>query len=334
MATSQKIPPRVLDNQNTLDAIPNPTCVSVPDSDYPNHNTSRSGADVPGNNHEDPKELLRDTRSPASKTELLDEEDLLRSDDPALIKEPLDAEDLTRSDDPAPTADLSQSHRPGPDDTKDSWSRSHAFALPSSDLLNNAAVLAAHPSDRPNPLVFFDIHVGATYAGRLVIELFENVVPRTALNFLRLCQSHSDETKGDAEKDPLIRPSYKGSCIHRIVPRFLIQGGDILSGEGGGACVEDENFLLKHEIAGQLSLANGGAPNSADGAQFFITTAACPHLDDKHVVFGLVRRGLGILSELADSQIDAEDRPTVPITISNCGEIRPGDSLGEFLLSC
>jgi cyclophilin family peptidyl-prolyl cis-trans isomerase len=201
-------------------------------------------------------------------------------------------------------------------------------------MLNNAAVLAAHPSHPPNPVVFFDITAGSKYAGRLVIELFGNVVPRTVNNFLQYCNgSLAEDTTTEAGKDDvsLKRTSYKGSTFHRIVPRFLIQGGNILNNLG--EYFADENFLLKHETAGQLSLANGGAPNTADGAQFFITTAACPHMDGKHVVFGLVRHGLGILAELAATPTDAEDRPTVPMVISNCGEICPGDSLGQ-VFSC
>lgn len=108
-------------------------------------------------------------------------------------------------------------------------------------LLNNAAVLAAHPSSKPNPLVYLDISVGQTYTGRLVVELFANVVPRTAHNFLRLCRSSPEAL------------SYKGSAFHRIVPRFLLQGGDILGGgDSHRQCFPDENFLLKersHEIS-------------------------------------------------------------------------------------
>jgi peptidyl-prolyl isomerase H (cyclophilin H) len=201
-----------------------------------------------------------------------------------------------------------------------------------SNMLNNAAVLAAYPAPRPNPVVFLDINVGTAFVGRLIIELFANVTPRTCQNFMNLCR------RGDKEPiDPLsqeynlpLGETYQGSGFHRLIPRCLIQGGNIFGGNMGDG-VPDENFLLKHETAGLLATANAGEPDTGDGAQFFITLSACAHLDGKHVVFGLVRRGLGLLEELAALPTDTEDRPLQPVTIVSCGEIRPGESLGETL---
>jgi cyclophilin family peptidyl-prolyl cis-trans isomerase len=225
-----------------------------------------------------------------------------------------------------------ESHLTGTAHTSNTWKPS--LDVPTTTVLNNAAVLAAHPCDRPNPVVYLDISVGAVYMGRLIIDLFENVAPRTCRNFLQLCRGDQIPSASGGS----LPGCYKGSGFHRLVPRFLIQGGDIRREDPSTTAVdryfEDENFLLKHETAGQVAMANGGAPNTGDGAQFFITTAACPHLDDKHVVFGLVRRGLGILQELAALQTDAEDRPLVPVTILDCGEILPGDSLGKLTSLC
>jgi cyclophilin family peptidyl-prolyl cis-trans isomerase len=201
-----------------------------------------------------------------------------------------------------------------------------------SNMLNNAAVLAAHPAPSPNPIVFLDINVGTAFVGRLIIELFANVTPHTCQNFLSLCRRGDKEktTEPISQEDTLpLGGTYQGSGFHRLIPRLLIQGGNIFGGNMGDA-VPDENFLLKHETAGLLATANAGAPNTGDGAQFFITLSACAHLDGKHVVFGLVRRGLGILEKLAALPTDTEDRPLQPVTIVNCGEIRPGESLGEI----
>ncbi|XP_020968579.1 peptidyl-prolyl cis-trans isomerase CYP40 isoform X2 [Arachis ipaensis] len=126
---------------------------------------------------------------------------------------------------------------------------------------------------------FLDVSIGEELEGRIVVELFNDVVPKTAENFRALCTGD----KGIAPNTgvPL---HFKGSCFHRIIKGFMIQGGDISAGDGtGGESIyglkfEDENFELKHERKGMLSMANSG-PNT-NGSQFFITTTRTSHLDD------------------------------------------------------
>jgi cyclophilin family peptidyl-prolyl cis-trans isomerase len=136
--------------------------------------------------------------------------------------------------------------------------------------------------------VFLDISIEGLKAGKIEIELFSDV-PKTSENFRCLCTG--EKGKGASGK-PL---HFKGTIFHRIIPKFMLQGGDftMFNGRGGesiyGTKFDDENFKHKHDVPGLLSMANAG-PNT-NRSQFFITTVPCPHLDGKHVVFGKVTKG-------------------------------------------
>ncbi|CAG9571630.1 unnamed protein product [Danaus chrysippus] len=167
-----------------------------------------------------------------------------------------------------------------------------------------------------NPLVFLDILIDGEKAGRIVIELRYDVVPKTAENFRALCTGE----KGIGVHGKALH--FKGVRFHKAITQFMIQGGDIINGNGtGGESIygltfEDENFKLIHE-AGVLSMANSG-PNT-NGSQFCITSVPCPQLDGTNVVFGRVLAGLGVVQEI--QSLSSDDTPSVECLIDDCGEI-------------
>ncbi|KAF8797637.1 hypothetical protein BYT27DRAFT_7204223 [Phlegmacium glaucopus] len=173
-------------------------------------------------------------------------------------------------------------------------------------------------SSSSRPIVFMDINIGETPAGRLKMELFSDIVPKTAENFRQLC---TGEYRVNS------RPQgYKNATFHRsVVPNFMCQGGDFLKGDGTGSFsiygdkFPDENFQEKHTGPGLLSMANSG-PNT-NGCQFFITTAKCDFLDGKHVVFGKVIDGMLTLRKIENVATGANNRPKLVVKITECGEM-------------
>jgi len=199
--------------------------------------------------------------------------------------------------------------------------RSRFFASPSNFglILREFASAAAAAKKMSRPRVFFDITIDGKPSGRVVMELYADIVPKTAENFRALCTG--EKGMGKSGK-PL---HFKGSSFHRIIPQFMCQGGDFTRGNGtGGESIygekfADENFQMKHTGAGVLSMANAG-PNT-NGSQFFICTAKTDWLDGKHVVFGQVVEGLDLVKKM-ESMGSQSGKTKVPVAIADCGQLK------------
>ncbi|CAE6451391.1 hypothetical protein ACGC1H_004129 [Rhizoctonia solani] len=159
--------------------------------------------------------------------------------------------------------------------------------------------------------VFFKVNIGSREAGQIVMKLYDDVVPKTTRNFRELATGQNGF-------------GYAGSTFHRVIPKFMIQGGDFTAhnGTGGksiyGPRFKDENFVLRHTKPGLLSMANAG-PNT-NGSQFFITTVETPWLDGKHVVFGEVVEGQKVVEEIESMGSDS-GRPRELIKITESGTV-------------
>ncbi|CBQ71531.1 probable U-snRNP-associated cyclophilin [Sporisorium reilianum SRZ2] len=176
-----------------------------------------------------------------------------------------------------------------------------------------------------NPVVYLDLAFGAepaparAGANRIVLELYAHTVPKTAENFRALCTNPPSKLASTGQ--PL---SFLGSIFHRVIPKFMIQGGDFTRGDGtGGESIygekfDDEDLTGKHDQPFLLSMANAGP--GTNGSQFFITTVPTPHLDGKHVVFGRVLAGKGVVRRVEGVKTTGGDRPVEDVRIAGCGQ--------------
>ncbi len=189
-------------------------------------------------------------------------------------------------------------------------------------LMANVSLAQESPAKaKVTSKVFFDITIGDKDAGRIVMGLFGDDLPKTTENFRCLCTGEKGEGKSGK---PL---HFKGSIFHRVIKDFMLQGGDFTKGNGrGGESIygdrfNDENFKFVHDGPGLLSMANAG-PNT-NGSQFFITLRPTRNLNGKHMVFGRVLEGMDVVKAIeAQGMVDDPGTPKLVIKIKDCGELK------------
>jgi peptidyl-prolyl cis-trans isomerase A (cyclophilin A) len=185
------------------------------------------------------------------------------------------------------------------------------FILAAALLLSASIGTAAEGPEKKAP-VYATLK---TSMGDIVVQLYEDKAPKTVANFISLAtgtKEWTDPKTGEKVK----RPLYNGTIFHRVIPGFMIQGGDPLgNGTGGPGYKFEDEFSpeLRHNKAGIMSMANAG-PNT-NGSQFFITTQATPFLDGKHSVFGEVVRGQEVVAAIANAPRDLRDRPIKDVVL-------------------
>lgn len=175
--------------------------------------------------------------------------------------------------------------------------------------------------DEDNPIVFLDVSIADKPIGRITLELFADVCPKTTENFRQFCT-------GEYRKDnkPI---GYKECSFHRISKDFMIQGGDFVNDDGTGctsiygdkAFADESLGALRHSGPGVLAMSNSG-PNT-NGCQFYITCTRCDFLDGKYTVFGRVldADSLLVVRKLENVPVDTNNRPTSSCVITQCGEM-------------
>ncbi|KAF0924439.1 hypothetical protein E2562_010101 [Oryza meyeriana var. granulata] len=167
--------------------------------------------------------------------------------------------------------------------------------------------------------VYLDVEIDGQHIGRIVIGLYGDVVPKTVENFRTLCTGE----KGIGSNGKSLH--YKGTTFHRIIPGFMIQGGDIVRGDGKGSesiygsTFPDENFIVKHTRPGVIAMANSG-PDS-NGSQFYITTIKTSWLDGEHVVFGRVIQGMDYVYAVEGGAGTYNGKPRKKVVVTDSGEI-------------
>ena len=167
-----------------------------------------------------------------------------------------------------------------------------------------------------------------TSMGRMTCRLFDKEAPQTVANFLGLALGMKPYID-PVTKEKMTKPFFDGTVFHRVIPGFMIQGGDPTGtgmGDPGYMFADEFDHNLNFNVPGRLAMANSGP--GTNGSQFFITEVPVPHLDQKHTIFGQCDEpSLAVVSSIANVQRDPDDKPLVPVTLNKVTVVRQGQPM-------
>ena len=204
-----------------------------------------------------------------------------------------------------------------------------AFALASAALAQEPLPDAPHPtaaaSIRPNgPTVVMD-----TSMGRITCQFFQSQAPKTVANFIALATGTRDWTDPATRKVVHHKALYDGTIFHRVIPEFMVQGGDPTGtgmGDPGYGFEDEFDANLGFDVPGRLAMANSG-PNT-NGSQFFITEVPTPHLNQHHTIFGQCdEASVNVVKTIARVQTNSEDKPVVPVVLRKVTIVQEGQAV-------
>jgi peptidyl-prolyl cis-trans isomerase A (cyclophilin A) len=168
-----------------------------------------------------------------------------------------------------------------------------------------------------------------TSMGRITCKLFDKQAPLTVANFIGLAEGTKPWTDPVSKEKMTSKPFYDGTTFHRVIPEFMIQGGDPTgtgTGDPGYMFADEFDPNLNFDVPGRLAMANSGP--GTNGSQFFITEVPTTHLNQKHTIFGQCDQpGLSIVSSIARVQRDAEDKPLQPVVLNKITIVQQGQQL-------
>lgn len=182
----------------------------------------------------------------------------------------------------------------------------------------------APPAVPTGPTVIFD-----TTMGRMTCKLFSKEAPKTVDNFIGLATGTKTWTDPTTQQKVTGKPFYDGTTFHRVIPQFMIQGGDRLGTGAGdaGYFIDDElSPALRFDVPGRLAMANAG-PNT-NGSQFFITEMPVPQLNGKHTIFGQCdAHSVLIAASIARVERNSEDKPVTPVVMNKVTIVPEGQPI-------